>query len=443
MMTGRTVQKMRVRKSIRECGFNPKLIRALNQATDVVTKDFTKHFISLCDWKFRSDEPAKLGFYHAKGRFDVRPLVVVSHEVCAVQIIVVKHAIPDFALALISRVAFEINVRDCAFIIYQSHVGKARISLICADFLHIESLRSLIYERCKVVVICAMRPADFSRRYNIGFDSAHNMGFDPFALACFFPVLFVIPSVILRSRKTRRINREVSLYRLERQRRLNYQPLQIGREFFFFEIAIHGVVAWEFRDIATRISIFQIGHELSGRNRFINLEHSGEKHVRHRQASTAPRLYRLINVRAEGMEQFKETGLFVHLSGVVGFPHLFVSQFDSLGDSGCSDFAIVRFLRGRSRFSLTLNRVFNRVDVLAVNAPQLEIGACAGRPIGVGIINLILCTIASLRQASKTAQTFWLAHLLFGWFYFLVTFWAKPAHAASSSEVGRARRESL
>ena len=89
------------------------------------------------------------------------------------------------------------------------------------------------------------------------------------------------------------------------------------------------------------------------------------------------------------MKQFKKLCFLLRLRACIGFPDLFVSQLNSLRYCRCSDFAITGFGFFRGCLLLALNDDFNRVNMLAVNAPQLKIRACASRPIRVGVINLV------------------------------------------------------
>ena len=70
--------------------------------------------------------------------------------------------------------------------------------------------------------------------------------------------------------------------------------------------------------------------------------------------------------------KLKELCFLVRLRAVISLPDLLVAQFDSLGDSGCGDFASIRFLRGRGRAFLAINRVFNRIDMLTAGMASIQ-----------------------------------------------------------------------
>lgn len=83
-----------------ECRVNAELEDRLNEATDIVTKDFTKRFVSLGRLSFASQTVAELRFDHAECRFDVAALVVLAHEPLMIELIVVVHLPPQIASLL-------------------------------------------------------------------------------------------------------------------------------------------------------------------------------------------------------------------------------------------------------------------------------------------------------------------------------------------------------
>lgn len=58
--------------------FNPKLKHALNQTTDIVTKDFAQCLINLRRFAFAANVTAELGFNHRECGFDIRAFVIGS-----------------------------------------------------------------------------------------------------------------------------------------------------------------------------------------------------------------------------------------------------------------------------------------------------------------------------------------------------------------------------
>ena len=112
-------------RSIPKSGFDAKLVMRLDETTEIMAKDFTKHFVELSHWQLGADKAAKLALDHAKGCLDIRPLVIVLHKGFTVQAVVMKHLIPDFTLALICRAFFEVYVRYRALVINKPHVRIA------------------------------------------------------------------------------------------------------------------------------------------------------------------------------------------------------------------------------------------------------------------------------------------------------------------------------
>lgn len=69
---------------ILEGRLNSKLVHALNQAAYVVRQYFAEHFINLRVWQLASNESAKLRLDHTERGLDVRPLMIMIHEIRSV-----------------------------------------------------------------------------------------------------------------------------------------------------------------------------------------------------------------------------------------------------------------------------------------------------------------------------------------------------------------------
>jgi hypothetical protein len=74
----------------------------LNKATDVVAENLAQRFVYLRRLALAPQTVAELRLYHAKGRLDVRALVVVLHELFRVVRVEVKHGLPGFCLKITS-----------------------------------------------------------------------------------------------------------------------------------------------------------------------------------------------------------------------------------------------------------------------------------------------------------------------------------------------------
>jgi len=81
-------------------GFDPKLTLGLDQARDVVAEELTQHLVLHRGVTARPDMIAELSFDHAERALHVRALMVVLHEVLAVQREVVEHLTPQPARTL-------------------------------------------------------------------------------------------------------------------------------------------------------------------------------------------------------------------------------------------------------------------------------------------------------------------------------------------------------
>lgn len=58
-----------------------------------MAEDFTERFIDAARLALTSDRLPELGLDHGEGAFRVRPLVVMRHELFAVQAVIVEHLI--------------------------------------------------------------------------------------------------------------------------------------------------------------------------------------------------------------------------------------------------------------------------------------------------------------------------------------------------------------
>jgi hypothetical protein len=73
-------------------------VDGLNQAADVMTENLTKGFVDLSGRGLTAKRVTELRFDHVEGGFDVAALVVLLHEPTLVELIVVIHLTPEFAL---------------------------------------------------------------------------------------------------------------------------------------------------------------------------------------------------------------------------------------------------------------------------------------------------------------------------------------------------------
>jgi hypothetical protein len=80
-----------------ESRFDPKLIDRANEAGDIMAQDLTQNFVRLRHIRLAAKSLAELSFDHREARFNVRPLVVVTHEQLAVVLKEVIHLPPRLA----------------------------------------------------------------------------------------------------------------------------------------------------------------------------------------------------------------------------------------------------------------------------------------------------------------------------------------------------------
>ena len=81
----------------KECGFNAKLVHGLYNTAQVMTENFTEHFINLCRVRFTSKAFTELAFNHAEGSLmRLRIKVAVSQKVFPFQGYMQGHSVNAF-----------------------------------------------------------------------------------------------------------------------------------------------------------------------------------------------------------------------------------------------------------------------------------------------------------------------------------------------------------
>jgi hypothetical protein len=198
----------------------------LNETADIVTKNFTKGFVSLRDLGLASQAVAKLRLDHTESRFNVAALMVLLEKPLLIETEVVVHLMPESALALyilpsilclrhfqsvgpIRRTVFlERYVGHRVMVYDRLQIRCRQVRLICGDFLHHKIPRGRINKGLKVFYVRCETIRNLNCGYDVRLNPANQVDLDPIAFGHkpFVFVLGVGPLIETASRLAGRIN---------------------------------------------------------------------------------------------------------------------------------------------------------------------------------------------------------------------------------------------
>ena len=206
-----------------------------------MTQNLTKNFIDLSGWGFGSNRSAELAFNHAESSFDIRPLVIMLQESIPIEVVEVPHLIPQtvklFATLTTFGIAFEWDIWGSIYGLNCMKTITARVCLVSRYFIDIECLSSCVDQLGKLGSISRFSWGYFNTSNNMGFNTAHQMSFDPLGFTSFLTPFLVKPSVVGSGCEARRINGKVSFNGFQRTGTLLNQGFQKWGQFRVFQIA--------------------------------------------------------------------------------------------------------------------------------------------------------------------------------------------------------------
>ena len=248
-----------------ECWFKPQFIYRLYQNTNIVAENLTKDFINLSDRGFSPYRTSELALNHGEGGLDIRPFVIMSKEGFPIEVVEVPHPLPESIKGLGSLTTLRVtSERDIGCGIYRLNSVEilfAGVGFVSRHFIDGESLGSGIYQLGKLRGIRCLSWCGLNASYNMSFDTAHQVGFNPFGFAPHFTPFVVEPSVIGCSREARGINGKVGLYGSERAGTLLNERFEKHGQFRVFKVSECAVVMRSLRNHPCVLSLFQLSCE--------------------------------------------------------------------------------------------------------------------------------------------------------------------------------------
>jgi hypothetical protein len=360
----------------------PQFIDTLDKAVDIMTKYLAQDLVHLSDGGFSPNRSSKLGFYHTERGFDVRPLVVMKHEAIPVELIVAPHLIPQpikpmMMVSHASRIHLERDIGCTTYRLNGMEISSVTVSLVSRDFVNVECLGSLGYQRRELQCVSRLIRSSLNTRNNMGFDTAHKVNLNPILMAAFLAPLMVKPASISASREARGVNSEVSLYRLQRACALFYEGFEKRGKFRILQRTKAASKARRLGNQPIGLCFSKVSHEASAGHSAVDLIDSTENDIGQWESRSPEPVFRLWDTIAEVTEQDDELFLLMSLCSIVSSPFLSISYSDRL--SLCNR-AI--------GFSLSLDNELHSKDMLAFLMFSLKVSASAERLSVVKVHNI-------------------------------------------------------
>ena len=335
-----------------------------------MAQDLSQNFILHGGVGLASDRISEFGFYHTERGFNVRTKVVTFHESVPVMMIGVEHLSPQSS-SFVCGIVLEWNQRGGTQGGNRFQVLFRRVCKIGGDLQDIKVVSCVGqqgWEQWRVVGVWAVNLHGCD---DVGFYSAHDMGFHPSSLDSFLAVLVVKPAVKARGTKTGGIACKTGFQRFQGQAAPSDEVHENRRGGFGFQGIENRVMAGQFVDDAFGMRCSEITHEPASRYGGVHLEDGREKKVRNWKR-TPPCLGTggLGNTSTEIPEQDLEMVFFVGLGSVVSLPALAQGL-------GC----LCRRLNACSHpgavLTVSFNCKFNGPYMFALHPTGIEVGAGA------------------------------------------------------------------
>ena len=211
---------------------------------------------------------------------------------------------------------------------------------------------------------------DLDARRDVRLGSDEDMRLDPLGLHLLFAVLVVKPPFVNAGREAGRIGGKIGFDGTERAGAFLDQRLENRRDLWVFQHVKDAVKVRSLVDISALDVLLHIDHRAATAGPAVNLHNGAKEFVRERKARTPVLVDRVVDSGAESVEQVRDPFLLDGLRGVVRGPILPVRYAHRLLDR--------RLAVGLHRMA---NRVFDRVEMLALEAALLKVGTSAVRPL--------------------------------------------------------------
>jgi hypothetical protein len=287
----------------------------------VMTENFTKRFVDHRGIGLTPERVTKLPLEHGNRTLDIRAFVIVLQKLIALEHKEVIHVFPQNRAGAIAGCAlFERNEGCAVESSNRINVLCAAVSLVSRYFGDRECFGRFLNQRNKEGAVIGVLVANLNRRYDIGFDAAHDMRFDPIYFFSHSAVLVIVPTGEPRSAEARRVHGEIDFHSGERQTALPNQVAQYGSESVIFKVIEDRIVMREPGDQAAIVRLAEIAHESAARETGVDLERCGEYSVREWQVrSTTALNYRLLDASAQIAQQLLKSILLGRLSFCCSF----------------------------------------------------------------------------------------------------------------------------
>jgi hypothetical protein len=218
-----------------------------------MTENFAQRFVDHCNVGLAPQAVAKFPLHHRKRGFNVGTLMVMLQKLGAPELKIVVHLLPCSA-SVPAMVRGERNERRGPESSNRFCIAFAGIPLVSGDFGNLKVLSRTLRQRGKHNGIVRMATVNLYGGHDVGFDSNHEMAFDPIVLFPNLSVLVVKPASETASGKARGIHGKVCLYRLERQTGLRDEVLQDRSQFRLFKVIGNAVKVRNLGNVSALLS---------------------------------------------------------------------------------------------------------------------------------------------------------------------------------------------
>lgn len=302
------------------------LVKRLYQNADIMCQHLTENLIDLSHGALGFHGSAKLGLDHRHGGLGVRPLVIVSVEIVAVEIVQVPCASPEPIERLLtrrsSRALLKGNVGGSADLLDGVEALAAGVRFVGGYFVDRELARRLRYQTRELRVIRRLCGRRLHRRYDVGLDSDHEVRLDPSLARSFLAPFVVEPAGIGRCGKASRVGSEIVFDHAQRGGGLLYQRGQERSQFGVGKVVGNGIEVGRVVDKAVTLRPLYVTGEPAAREARVHFENAGEQHVGKRQSRATRGLRWLRNGAAKVSQKNEESFLFILLRQIVARPLL-------------------------------------------------------------------------------------------------------------------------
>ncbi len=357
----------------------------------------TKDFINLSDRGFSPYRTSELALNHREGGLYIRPLMIMSKKGFSIEVVEVPHPLPEsierFNPLTALRITPERDIGCGVYCLNSVEIILAGVGFVSRYLVDGEGLGGSIDQLGKLRGIGCLGRCGLNTGHYVGFDSAHQVGFNPFRFAPHLTPLMVKPSVIGGSGESRRINGEVSLYGSKWTGTPLNEGFQQRCQFGVFQIAGITGEGRGFSDKRLCFRFSDVRHETSAGHRGVGFINDSEYNIRQWQAGSPEGLHWLGNAITQIPEQYQKSLLFVHLSIIVGSPLLSAGHLDGFGIGNAAVWS-----------GFSLDNILNCMNMFAGLVSFLIVGASAEWLVVVEVYDV--SSVAGFRRDFPTQFVF-------------------------------------